>query len=65
MDMKKFVRRLQTSEAEDVDLEELRGQSPEEKLSILQDLRNEYYRFTNEDRKGFQRVFRIVEQTGG
>jgi len=33
--MEKFVRRLKTSEEEDVDLEELRGQSPEEKLSIL------------------------------
>ena len=36
--------------------------SPEERLDLIQHLRELYYEFKNESRKGFQRVYRIVKQ---
>jgi predicted solute-binding protein len=49
-------------EAEEWDLQQYRSMTPEQRLDILQYLREEYYKFKNEDRKGFQRVYRIVKQ---
>ena len=48
-------------EAEEWDLQQYRAMTPEERLDILQRLREEYYTFKNENRKGFQRVYRIVK----
>jgi len=36
--------------------------TPEERLDIVQLLREEYYKFKNENRKRFQRVYRIIKQ---
>ena len=36
--------------------------TPEERLDLVQYLREIYYEFKNEGRKGFQRVYRIVKQ---
>ena len=48
-------------EAEEYDIRENLAMLPEERLDILQRLRDEYYIFKNEDRKRFQRVYRIVK----
>lgn len=50
------------SEAGERDLRENLALTPSERLDILQRLREEYYTFKNENRKGFQRVYRIVKQ---
>lgn len=49
-------------EAEEWDLQQYRSMTPEQRLDILQYLREEYYKFKNENRKGFQRVYRIIKQ---
>jgi hypothetical protein len=49
-------------EAEQWDIEQNISMTPEERLDILQRLREEYYIFKNESRKGFQRVYRIIER---
>lgn len=49
-------------EAEQWDIEQHLSMTPEERLDILQALREQYYIFKNESRKGFQRVYRIVKQ---
>lgn len=48
-------------EAEEWDLEQELSLTPQERLDILQQLREEYYTFKNENRKEFQRVYRIVK----
>ena len=48
-------------EAEEWDIQQNLAMSPEERLDILQRLRDEYYTFKNENRKRFQRVYRIVK----
>ncbi len=52
-------------EAEERDIREYKSMTPEERLDILQRLREEYYIFKNESRKGFQRVYRIIKQKQG
>lgn len=44
-----------------------RTKTPEEKLDALQQLRELYYDLNNENRKGFQRVYRIrkLKQSSG
>jgi hypothetical protein len=49
-------------EAEEADLEDWRSMTPAERLDLVQRLRDLYYEFKNEDRKGFQRVYRIVKR---
>jgi hypothetical protein len=49
-------------EAEEWDAEQNLSLTPEERLDILQRLRDEYYILKNERRKGFQRVYRIIKQ---
>ena len=49
-------------EAAEADLRELKSMTPAERLDLVQRLRDLYYVFKNEDRKGFQRVYRIVKQ---
>ncbi len=52
-------------EAEEWDAQQYLSMTSEERLDILQRLRDEYYTFKNESRKGFQRVYRIVKQERG
>jgi len=50
------------AEAEEWDARQYLSMTPEERLDILQRLRDEYFVFNNETRKGFQRVYRIVKR---
>jgi hypothetical protein len=52
-------------EAEEWDIRQNLAMLPEERLDILQRLRDEYYAFKNENRKRFQRVYRIVKRQQG
>ncbi|MFZ3137808.1 MAG: hypothetical protein WA126_10515, partial [Thermodesulfovibrionales bacterium] len=56
------VNKRSLREAEEADLEDWKSMTPGERLDILQLLRELYYEFKNETRKGFQRVYRIVKQ---
>ena len=56
------VNKLTMSEAEKADLEDWKLMTPEQRLDLVQHLRDLYYEFKNESRKGFQRVYRIVKQ---
>ncbi|NIM16136.1 MAG: hypothetical protein GTO45_29385 [Candidatus Aminicenantes bacterium] len=49
-------------EADEWDTQQYMAMTPEERLDILQRLRDEYFIFKNESRKGFQRVYRIVKR---
>ena len=49
-------------EAAEADILEWQSMTPAERLDLVQRLRDLYYEFKNEDRKGFQRVYRIVKQ---
>jgi hypothetical protein len=60
--MEKVYRIVSLEEAERLDIESQRNTSPEERLDTLQVLRELYYELKNEDRKGLQRVYRIVKQ---
>ena len=60
--MEKVYRTVSVEEAERLDIEDQRHALPEERLDTLQVLRELYYELKNEDRKGLQRVYRIVEQ---
>ena len=57
-----IVRKYSLLEAEEADTQEWRSMTPEERLDLLQHLRDLYYGYKNESRKGFQRVYRIVKQ---
>jgi hypothetical protein len=56
------VKKLSLKEAEEADLQEWRSMTPAERLDLVQRLRDLYFEFKNEGRKGFQRVYRIVKQ---
>ena len=66
--MNKEARFLNREEAEQENIAYWKSKSPEERLSVLQDLREQYIRLFQkkkggyEDRKGLQRVYRIVER---
>ena len=59
--MKRVVRILDFRNAEKRDTEYWKKASPEEKLDTLQSLRDIYFQLKNENRKGFQRVYRIIK----
>ena len=72
--MEKVVRKFKSfDEAEEADIEEWLNKTPAEKLSVLQDLREEamtlfpqhfkHLRDNNESGKRLQRVYRVVKQT--
>ena len=52
-------------EAEEWDLEQAMSMTPEERLDIVQYLRERYYKIRNEDRKGLQRVYKIIKRKKG
>ncbi len=60
--MEKTIKVINLSDADQLDIKYWKSKTPKEKLDILQYLREEYYSFKNENRKGFQRVYRIIEQ---
>ncbi len=60
--MEKTIKVVNLADADRLDIEYWKTKTPEEKLDVLQHLREEYYTFKNEDRKGFQRVYRVLEQ---
>lgn len=60
--MGKTVKKLSIKEAEIYDIEYWKSKPPEEKLDILQILRELNYDFKNESRKRFQRIYRIIKQ---
>jgi hypothetical protein len=60
--MEKTIRVVNLSDADQLDIKYWKTKTPKEKLDILQYLREEYYSFKNENRKGFQRVYRVIEQ---
>lgn len=67
MQKKIWVRKFRSpSEAENSDLEYYLNLTPEERLSIVQMLREEYYKFrrkrNNASRKRLSRVFKIIKQ---
>jgi hypothetical protein len=49
-------------EAEEWDFQQNLSMTPEQRLDILQRLRDEYYILKNENRKGLQRVYRIIKR---
>jgi len=60
--MKRIIEKLTIEEAEKADFAYWKSKTPEEKLDWLQQLRELHYELNNEDRKGFQRLHRIVKQ---
>ena len=62
IDAEMKVKKRPLHEAEEADVEDWKSMTPEERLDLVQYLREIYYEFKNEGRKGFQRVYRIVKQ---
>jgi len=56
------VTKLSKIQAEQRDIEEWSNATPAEKLDLVQFLRDQYYEYKNETRKGLQRVYRIVKR---
>jgi hypothetical protein len=67
--MKKIAQVVRKDEADELDAVRWLGKSPEEKLSTLQLLREQYIRFLNKQslyrasRKGLRRVYRVIKQS--
>ena len=59
--MDKSVRKINLKDADQYDIDYWKSQSPEEKLDIVQSLREIYYVFRNESRTGFQRIYSIIK----
>jgi hypothetical protein len=59
--MEKRVRIIPIAVAKNADIHYWQQASKEEKLDTLQYLRELYYQFNHENRKGFQRIYRIVK----
>jgi len=57
-----MIRKLTLEEAEKVDITYWKSKTSEERLDALQDLRELYYDLSNESRKRFQRLYRIIKQ---
>jgi predicted Fe-S protein YdhL (DUF1289 family) len=57
--MKTFLKVVPLEKAEEADFLEWLSKTPEEKLDVLQRLRELVYDVTHENRKGFQRVLSI------
>ncbi len=60
--MERVLKKVSLKEADKLDIEFWKSKTPEEKLDVLQYLREIYYEFKNEDRKGFQKVYRVIKQ---
>jgi len=60
--VEKAFRKLTLEEAEKADIIYWKSKTSEERLDALQGLREFYYELSNESRKGFQRLYRIIKQ---
>jgi predicted solute-binding protein len=60
--MKPDIRIVTYAQAEEEDFAEWLAKTPEERLDTLQYLRELVYDLNHEDRKRFQRVFKITQQ---
>jgi len=60
--MDRVFRIVTFQEADELDIEYWRNATFEEKLDMVQRLREIYYQMYDESRKGLQRVYRIVER---
>ncbi len=60
--MERVIKKVSLKEADKLDIEFWKSKTPEEKLDVLQYLREIYYEFKNEDRKRFQKVYRVIKQ---
>jgi predicted solute-binding protein len=60
--MERVLKKVSLKEADKLDIEFWKSKTPEERLDVLQYLREIYYEFKNEDRKRFQRVYKIIKQ---
>ena len=60
--MERVSKKVSLKEADKLDLEFWKSKTPEERLDVLQYLREIYYEFKNEDRKRFQKVYRVIKQ---
>jgi len=60
--MDKTVRKINLKDSDQHDIIYWKSQSPEEKLDIVQSLREIYYVFRNESRTGLQRIYSIIKQ---
>ena len=60
--MDKTVRKINLKDSEQYDIMYWKAQTPGDKLNAVQELRETYYIFKNESRKGFQRIYRIIKQ---
>ncbi len=56
------MKKLSFEESEKEDIAYWKSKSPEEKLDALQELRDIYYEINNENRKRFQRFYRVIKQ---
>lgn len=63
--MEKTVRITNFKDAENEDFEYWLQKTPEEKLDTLQYLREMVYDLKNEDRKGLQRILRVIKRKRG
>jgi predicted solute-binding protein len=60
--MERVLKKVSLKEADKLDIEFWKSKTPEERLDVLQYLREIYYEFKNEDRKRFQRVYKVIKQ---
>jgi len=60
--MERVLKKVSLKEADKLDIEFWKSKTPEERLDVLQYLREIYYEFKNEDRKRFQKVYRVIKQ---
>jgi len=60
--MERVSKKVSLKEADKLDIEFWKSKTPEERLDVLQYLREIYYEFKNEDRKRFQKVYKVIKQ---
>ena len=61
--MKRIVKISKSfEEAEEWDIEQWLSMTPEQRLDELQYLREIFYEWKNENRKGLQRVYKIIKR---
>ena len=60
--MERVLRKVSLEESDKLDIEFWKSKTPEERLDVLQYLREIYYEFKNEDRKRFQKIYRVIKQ---
>jgi len=62
MKRKIWTKKITFSQSEEEDVKYYSSLTPQERLSIVQELREEELKRKNEDRKRLRRVFRVIKQ---